>query len=177
MPPRVRAARGLTIAELLAILAIAAVIVGMAAPGMAKLVTRSHADAVTEQMVGAVRFARHLAISRGTPARLCPGQGPACGARNSWHEGAVVSAAGVIALQLPPFAAGYKATWNRSGNALTLRADGSISQPGSLFVCPPDADSRDARRLVVNGQGRIYLERDRDGDGVFDGPDRRAVDC
>ena len=180
--PRESAARilpcgGLTIAELLAVMAIAAVLFSVAAPSLAALAARSRADAALDQMVGAARFARHLAVSRGVPAVLCPGQGPACGARNSWHEGANVAAGGKVALALPPLEAGFTVTWNRSGKALRFRPDGSITQAGSFFVCAPDADPRKARRIVINNQGRLYLDRDRDGDGVFDGLDRRTVDC
>ena len=127
--------------------------------------------------VGAVQFARHLAVSRGRPAVLCPGQGPACGPRNSWDTGANVAVNGTVALTLPPLPAGYRVTWNRRALGLTFRPDGSITQAGSLFVCAPDGDPRHARRIVINNQGRLYQERDRDGDGDFDGLDRREVDC
>ena len=170
-------AEGLTVAELLATLAIAAVLTGVALPGLTTLVARSQADAAAEQMVGAVRFARHLAISRGKVATLCPGQGPTCGERNSWHDGALVSVDDKVVLQLPPLDGGFRATWNRTAKSLSMRPNGTMSLAGSLFICPPDADPKRARRLVVNQQGRIYVERDRDGDGVFDGVDRRAVAC
>ena len=177
MSPRPAPAEGLTVAELLAVLAIAAVVFSVAAPSLATLATRSRGDATVEQMVGAVRFARHLAVSRGLPAVLCPGQGPTCGPRNGWHAGANVAVNGTVALKLPPLPTGYHVTWNRRASGLTFRPDGSITQAGSLFVCPPDGDPRHARRIVINNQGRLYQERDRDGDGRFDGVDRREVDC
>lgn len=177
MSPRPSPEAGLTVAELLAVLAIAAVLFSVAAPSLATLATRSRADTTVEQMVGAVRFARHLAVSQGRPAVLCPGQGPACGPRNSWAAGANVAVNGTVSLKLPPLPVGYQVTWNRQASELTFRPDGSITQAGSLFVCPPDADPLHARRIVINNQGRLYQERDRDGDGRFDGVDRREVDC
>lgn len=168
---------GLTLAELLAVLAIAAVLFGVAAPSLATLAARSRAESAVEQMVGAVRFARHLAVTRGDAVLLCPGPGPACGPRNSWHTGANVVAAGTLVLALPALEPGYRVTWNRSAAALTFRPNGSISQAGSLLVCPPNGDPRHARRIVINQQGRLYQQRDRDGDGVFDGVDRRPVGC
>ena len=170
-------AAGLTVAELLAVLAIAAVLFSVAAPSLATLATRSRADTTVEQMVGAVRFARHLAVSRGLEVVLCPGQGPACGPRNRWDTGANVAVNGTVALALPPLPDGYQVTWNRRASGLTFRPDGSITQAGSLFICPPDGDPLHARRIVINNQGRLYHERDRDGDGRFDGIDRREVDC
>ena len=176
MSPRPTPA-GLTVAELLAVLAIAAVLFSVAAPSLATLAARSRGDTTVDQMVGAVQFARHLAVSRGRPAVLCPGQGPACGPRNSWDTGANVAVNGTVALTLPPLPAGYRVTWNRRALGLTFRPDGSITQAGSLFVCAPDGDPRHARRIVINNQGRLYQERDRDGDGDFDGLDRRPVEC
>ena len=170
-------AAGLTVAELLAVLAIAAVLFSVAAPSLATLATRSRADTTVEQMVGAVRFARHLAVSRGLEVVLCPGQGPACGPRNRWDTGANVAVNGTVALALPPLPGGYQVTWNRRASGLTFRPDGSITQAGSLFICSPDGDPLQARRIVINNQGRLYHERDRDGDGRFDGIDRREVDC
>ena len=168
---------GFTVAELLAVLAIAAVLIGMASPSLATLVSRSRADATVEQMVGAIRFARYVAVVRGERAVLCPGMGPGCGARNSWHTGASVTADGTVLLALPPLEDGYAVAWNRNGAGLTFRPNGSVTQAGSFTVCPPDADPRLARRIVINQQGRMYHERDRDGDGVFDGVDRRPVAC
>ena len=177
MPPRSKPAAGLTVAELLAVLAIAAVLFSVAAPSLATLATRSRGDTVVEQMVGALRFARHLAVARGQPTVLCPGQGPACGPRNSWQTGANVAVSGTVALVQPALPAGYRVTWNRQASGITFRPNGSITQAGSLFICSPDGDPRQARRIVLNNQGRLYQERDRDGDGKFDGVDRRPVNC
>ena len=174
---RSRHAAGLTVPELLVVLAIAAVLFSAAAPSLTTLAARSRVDTAVEAMVGAVRFSRHLAVSRGRSAVLCPGQGPVCGPRNRWDTGANVSVDGTIALTLPPLPTGYHVTWNRRASALTFRPDGSITQAGSLFVCGPDGDPLRARRIVINNQGRLYQERDHDGDGRFDGIDRRPVDC
>lgn len=177
MSSRSSPAAGLTVPELLVVLAIAAVLFSAAAPSLTTLAARSRVDTAVETMVGAVRFARHLAVSRGLPAMLCPGQGPACGSRNSWDTGANVAVNGAVALTLQPLPDGYRVAWNRSAAGITFRPDGSITQAGSLLVCAPDGDPRRARRIVINNQGRMYQERDRDGDGKFDGVDRRPVDC
>ena len=177
MLSRSRPADGFTVPELLAVLAIAAVLFSVAAPSLATLAARSRLDTAVETMVGAVRFARHVAVSHGLPAVLCPGQGPGCGPRNSWDTGANVAVNGAVTLTLPPLPDGYRVAWNRSAAGLTFRPDGTITQAGSLLVCAPDADPRHARRIVINNQGRLYQERDRDGDGRFDGIDRRPVDC
>ena len=182
--------RGATMMELMTTLAVAAALAGAAAPGMANLVGRSQADAAIGQLRDAVQFARQLAIARRVTATLCPGSGNACGRRNSWHEGALVFLDGnangrretgeEIISRLPPLPAGYRVTWRsfRNRTSLSMRPTGLTDwQNGSMLLCPPDGDARQARLLVVNAHGRVRLARDRNGDGVVERANGRAVSC
>ena len=182
--------RGLSLTELTASLAIAAVLAGAAAPGMATLVGASQADAAIGQLRDAVQFSRELAIARQETATLCPGRGDACGRRDSWHEGAMVfldrngngrrEAGEAIEARLPPLPAGYRVAWRsfRNRASLSLLPTGVTDwQNGSMLLCPPDGDVRQARLLVVSAQGRARLGRDADGDGVVERANGRAVAC
>ena len=181
---------GASLTEMLTALAIAAVLAGVAAPGMSALVGRGQADAAMAQMVAAIRYARHLAVTRGTTATLCPGAGARCGRRDSWHEGALifldgnnngrVDAGEAIARRLPPLPDGHRLRWRsfRNRKSLSLRPTGLTNwQNGNMLLCPPDRDPKKARQLIINAQGRVRLARDNDGDGVVEGGDRRPVSC
>lgn len=170
-------ATGFTITELLAVLAIVALLASIATPSFATLADRMRANAAVDQMVGAIRHARQLAVARGAPAVLCPGPGPSCGARNTWHTGAHIAVNGSTVVSLPALADGHRVTWNRNSARIAFRPNGSITQAGSLLICPPDGDPTKARRIVINNQGRLYHERDMDGDGNFDGVNSRPVNC
>ena len=183
-------AMGASLTEMLTALAVAAVLAGVAAPGMAALVGRGQADAAMAQMVGVIRYARHLAVTRGVTATLCPGAGATCGRRDSWHEGALVFVDGngngrldageEIARQLPPLPRGYRLRWRsfRNRTSLSLQANGLTNwQNGNMLLCPPDGDARKARQLIINAQGRVRLAQDADGDGVVEGGDGRPVSC
>lgn len=183
-------AMGASLTEMLTALAVVAVLAGVTAPGMASLVGRGQADAAMAQMVGAIRYARQLAVTRGATATLCPGAGAACGRRDSWHEGALVfidsdgngrlDAGEEIARRLPPLPRGYRLRWRsfRNRKSLSMRPTGMTDwQNGSMVLCPPDGDARHARQLIVNAQGRMRLATDTDGDGIVENAQGRPVSC
>ena len=182
--------RGATMMELMVTLAVAAVLVGAAAPGMANLVGASQADAAIAQLHDAVQFARHLAVARRVTATLCPGSGAACGRRNSWHEGALVflddngngrrETDEQIVSRIAPLAAGYRVVWRsfRNRASLSMLPTGLTDwQNGSMLLCPPDGDARQARLLIISAHGRARRGRDSDGDGVVEDANDRAVSC
>lgn len=180
---------GLTLSELLAVLAVAAVLAGAAVPGLSPLITRAKADAAIEQMSRAIRFTRYQAITRRSTVSFCPARETLCGRRDSWHEGAMVFLdanadgdldSGEEVLQRLPPIAGYRVRWRsfRNRKSLSMRPDGTTDwQPGNMVVCPTDGDTRHARQLIVNAQGRLRLSRDQDGDGVVEDARGRPVSC
>lgn len=188
--PRRRTNSGLTLGELLAALAVVAVLAAFAAPGMSGLVERRQTDAVTEQMLRAVHYTRGLAVTRRATATLCPGAGERCGPRDVWHEGAFVfldrngdgrrASDEPIAQRLPPLPQGYRVTWRSFRNrvSLSMRPNGlTDSQSGNLLICPPDRNPAGARQLIVNAQGRVRRARDSDGDGVVENARGEPVSC
>ena len=110
---------GLTLVELLTTLAVAGILVASASGGAGHLLGQHRASASVNQMLGAIRFARHAAVAHRSPATLCPADGAQslqpgsprgnpsqeslppgsprgspsqerCGRRNTWHNGALV---------------------------------------------------------------------------------------
>ena len=185
-----RTQTGLTLSELLTALAVAAVLVGAAIPGMSVLLRHAEADAAIEQMVRAIQFTRYQAIARRTTATLCPGVEAACGGRDTWHEGALVfvddNANGdrdgneVVLQRLPPLPDGYRLRWRsfRNRKSLSMRPDGTTDwQPGNMVLCPADGNAVNARQLIVNAQGRVRQSPDLDGDGVVEDAQGLPVSC
>ena len=185
-----RAARGTSMTETMTALAIAAILAGAGAPALWSLVGRGQADAAMEQMVSAVRFTRHLAVTRRTAATLCPGSGARCGRRDSWHDGAIIfldadadgrlDAGDEVVRRLPPLPGGYRLRWRsfRNRKSLSMRPSGLTNwQNGNMLLCPPDRDVKKARQLILNAQGRTRLAADSDGDGVVEDGRGRPVRC
>ena len=66
---------GLTLVELLTTLAVAGILVAAASGGAAHLIGQHRASAAVNQMLGAVRFARHAAVTHRSSVTLCPADG------------------------------------------------------------------------------------------------------
>ena len=137
---------GLTLVELLTTLAVAGILVATASGGAARLVDQHRAGAAVNQMLGAIRFARHAAVAHRSPATLCPADGghpsqerslqpgsarghPSqnkCGQRNAWHNGALVfldenangrfDSGDVLLSRLPPLGEGDRFYWRSFRN-------------------------------------------------------------
>ena len=180
---------GLTLGELLTALAVAAVLAGVAVPGMSALLARTQADAAIEQLARAIQFTRYQAITHRATATLCPARDAVCGPRDTWHEGAMifldansngVRDDGEDILRRLPTLQGHRVRWRsfRNRTFLSMRPDGTTDwQSGNMLVCPTDGEARNARQLIINAQGRVRLSRDRDGDGVVEDAHGRPVAC
>ena len=187
-------AAGLTLVELLTTLAVAGILVTTASGGTANLVDQHRASAAVNQMLGAIRFARHAAVAHRSPATLCPADGGQsqgkCGRRNSWHNGALVfldenangrfDGSEVLLRRLPPLGEGDRFYWRsfRNRSYLMIRPSGLTDwQNGNFLYCPQGGDPRFARQIVINAQARVRHARDSDGDGVVEDTRGRPVRC
>ena len=96
--PRRRPAPGFTLVELAVVLAIVAILVRIAAPGMSRAAAAQALAAQSSEFMAALRFARAQALSRGSAVTICasvPAQAPpACmGPRAAdWRSGWIVFA-------------------------------------------------------------------------------------
>jgi len=182
--------RGITLVEILVTLSVAALLAAVAIPSMTGFVQRHRATAALNQMIGAVQFTRNAAVTTRTTATLCPGTDGACGARNSWHVGALTFLdrnrdgrrdPGEALLRghpgLPPGARIYWRSFRNRGY-LQITARGWTNwQNGHLLYCPPDGDPRFARSIIINAQARVRPARDLDGDGVAEDAAGRDLIC
>ena len=135
---------GLTLVELLTTLAVAGILVASASGGAAHLIEQHRASAAVNQMLGAVRFARHAAVAHRTSATLCP----ADGARS---------------LQ-PGSARGYPSQENSSARGNPSQES---LQPGSPRGNPSQESC--GRRNTWHNGALVFL--DRNANGRFDGSD------
>ena len=192
---------GLTLVELLTTLAVAGILVASASGGAGHLLGQHRASAAVNQMLGAIRFARHAAVAHRSPATLCPADGAqslqpgspsqeSCGRRNTWHNGALVfldrnangrfDGSDVLLRRMPPLGEGERFYWRsfRNRSYLMIRPSGLTDwQNGNFLYCPESGDPRLARQIVINAQARVRHARDSDGDGIVEDARGRAVVC
>ncbi len=184
-------ATGTTLTELLAAIAVAAVLTSLALPPMQRLIQQHQSTAAINQLTGTVQFVRHAAITHGAPVSLCPSiDHRTCAGRNQWHLGALafvdhnrngqIDTDDVVLRGFPGFADGSRVYWRsfRNRNHLSMTARGFTDwQNGHFLYCPADGDASLARSIIVNAQGRVRQARDWNGDGFVQDAQGRPVAC
>ena len=91
VPRRSGSARGFTLIELMVTVAIATIMMGIAAPSIARMLNANRIQSAASALQGDMMYARTEAIKRGTPVSLCPSSdGATCLGANTWHSGWIV---------------------------------------------------------------------------------------
>jgi type IV fimbrial biogenesis protein FimT len=168
-------ARGFTLIELAIVLAIVAILLRVAAPGMSRTVAARALDAQSSEFMAALRFARTTAMQRGMVVTICasaPGGPPlACqgsGAadwRNGWivfadhdRRGMLDAGTSLLRVQQPLLHSGGVAG---TRGRISFTAAGFSTDASSHFLfSPPSTSALDAPPAVmvcVSKQGRPRL--------------------
>lgn len=162
---------GLTLVELVVALAVAAVLVTFALPGLAGLLAEQRVITTTNRFVAALNLARAEAVRRGTRVTLCASaDGLGCGSANGYGDGWILiegPAPGAVLTDPAPVlrvfapAGGVLVEGNGEMGAYvsyvatgeTRRLGGGLGM-GSVTIC----DGNRARRVVINRTGRARVE-------------------
>lgn len=147
---------GLTLAELLVTLAVAAVLATLAGPAFGSLVLDTRLASSSLQLAQAINHGRAEALRRGQPVTLC-GRDSGCGNwQGGWQlrlqAGASTPPDTAAVLQLGALSAGLTLTANRS--SFTLRPFGQRATNGTLLLC--DRRGR-GRAIIVSVTGRARI--------------------
>ncbi len=170
-----RPARGFTLIELAIVLAIAAILLRVAAPGMSRTVAARALAAQSSEFMAALRFARSEALKRGMVVTVCAsvpaGASPACqGPRAAdWRSGWIVFADRerrgvpeandpVLRIQQPLLRTGGVAG-TRGSISFTAAGFSTDASSHYLFSPPAEAavDAPPAVMVCVSKQGRPRL--------------------
>ena len=172
---RRRLARGFTVIELAIVLAIVALLVRMAAPGLSRAAAARALAAQSSEFMAALRFARAQALQRGSAVTVCasaPGalplacQGPrAADWRHGWivfadrdRRGVTDSGSFLLRVQQPLQRSGGVAGTRGS---ISFTAAGYATDASSHYLFSPPAeaalDAPPAVMVCVSKQGRPRL--------------------
>ena len=172
--------RGFSLIELMVTIAVAAILLGIAAPSFQDLVIRNRLATNANQLVTALNLARSEAIKRGTTVSVCKSaNGSSCGGSGvNWESGwivfvnndddspAVVDPGEPILRVFPGIAAGYTLRPNTNfTNFLTYRADGTSNQWGRFVLCHNNT-LNGSRAIFINSMGRPRLAGDSNSNGI-----------
>ena len=101
---KTQAQTGITLVELLIVIAIAAILASLAGPSFSDFINRTRQSSVVSQLVSDLNRARSEAIKRNTPVLLCEGDTDTeCGNTNNWQSGWLICV-GITACDDTPLA-------------------------------------------------------------------------
>lgn len=164
---------GLTLIELMAALAVAAVLLTLAVPSFKTLMEKSRLTTVTNDFVAAVNLARSEAIKRDVTVIMCrsgdpTATSPVCGGTGSsshnWSSGWILyatngsnvaerdynSATDVLIQRGSAAATGVTIKSNDAGNSwLTFHSDGTLQESGNATYAVCDENKEATGRLIT----------------------------
>lgn len=179
---------GFSLLELLVVMAILAILAGVAAPTFQSTFDHREGELAIRSLVAQISLARTSAIEHGTLVTVCPSQDGA-GCSGNWSDGSIVFTdingdrdVGEEDLLIRSSQTGLRGQlrWRAFQNRqyLQINPTGVMRhQSGNFTYCPADGDPRLARQLVVNGTGRIRLAVDSNGDGLREDSSGAPLRC
>ena len=154
---------GFTLMELMVVIAIAAILSGLAVPSFRAALDNGQMREAATSFYSALGRARSEAIARNQPVRVCARNPaafnpPACSDGGDWADGWIVETTrgGIEQLQVhEPLARGF--TLDNVGSAISFDASGRIAAGTEFQLCKPDSTA--AQRLIrVSRSGAVSLE-------------------
>jgi type IV fimbrial biogenesis protein FimT len=172
-----RQARGFTLVELLAVLAISAVMVGVGTPAFTGLIRSTKLSSATNDLFASLLLARSEAVKRNSRVALCKStDGNACAPSGGWEQGWIV------------FHDTNNNGMHDKGEEIVLRAEamppdmrlggnmnvakyvsyaptgesklvGGSFQAGTITLCNRSARREEARQIVISSAGRPRVQK------------------
>lgn len=172
-----RSARGVTLVEMLIVVAIVAILSGTAVPYMGSLIDSMRMRTIANEFLSSMQLARSEAIKRNGRVALCrSADGTTCAATGDWEQGWIVfhdadnsGTAGTgeqVVQRVQALPAGFRLTGNQLveryisfSHVGTTRTIGGAFQAGAVVLCKASAGRQEGREIVLNNVGRMRVNR------------------
>lgn len=178
--------RGLTLVELITVIAITALLLGAALPDLSHFFRKQQADADAHQLLRQLHKTRETAVFSGREMILCGIDDNQICSRDNFRTLAIFHDANANRAidpdekieSLLDLDFDGEIHLKASGTARYIRyyAHGGANPFGSFILCPHNKDTRLIRRVTNQMAGRAYMARPA-ADGVVAGADQAPVDC
>lgn len=176
---------GVTLFELMIVLAIVSVLVTIVAPNVSSIVAKHRMIAELNDLSGAIRFARFNAVDQQLSTALCPSHNFSNCDFNNWNLPKIVFTdlnhnnlrdADEALLHSTSM---VHNTIKMKGPKKSIRfyGDGVVSSPATVTFCPKQKRPKLNRALVVSLQGRIRTSKDTNNDEIHEVRKGKPVEC
>lgn len=158
---------GFTMVEAMVVIAISAILMGLAAPSMRSLIERNSVSDSVDSLMGSIAFARAEALKRGTSVAICPSEAattglPACETGTAWAKGWIVFVdyAGDGALGTGDLVLRVQGSFTKNGaitissaQALVFKPMGTLNSSFAGFTFASPSNLTSLSKLVCVGMG------------------------
>lgn len=153
---------GFTLIELMVTIAVLAIVLSIAAPGLRSVIQNNRAAAISNELVSALQLARSEAIKRAVAVQVCPSNDQvACG--GSWNDGWIVQVSGAATLQAwqRPLGGGGFANAAALPTAITFVPEGRTTAASSTTfqLVMPGCTGQANRNIELSSTGRVNISK------------------
>jgi type IV fimbrial biogenesis protein FimT len=168
--PNHKKVAGFTLVELMITLLIAAIVLGLAAPGVSRLLERNRLQTSADSLFTGLMLARSEALKRNQPVTVCKStNGTECTAGAAWNQGWLVYADADGDAAVDPNEILRVESTMRAGDTLNVagadfadeisyNTDGSASGTGTFVLCNAKGEAQYGREIQVEVTGRPRLK-------------------
>lgn len=176
--------KGLTLFELLIVIAIAAILFTVVAPNITSTVYRNQVVSDINETSNALQYGRFNAVDTQLNAVVCPSSDfKRCNPSN-WTLPKIVFVDKNNSGNRDDDEELLYTTQHSGKNVITgpnanivFDGSGATQAESTILICAVNGDITLARQIHIGANGRIKLSTDSDGDGISEGADGRNLSC
>lgn len=151
-----RYSRGFTLVELMVTLAVLAIVLAIAAPSFTTLIQSNRTQTISNDLVGALQYARSEAVKRGVRVDICRRMDDACANASDWGNGWLVKDSGGAVLRVWE-AVGNRDTVTGPAQTLTYRPSGLLANTtdSTFTVAYAGCSGQPQYTITLTATGRV----------------------
>ena len=160
LPPR-----GVSLVELMIVVAVAAIVAAFAVPAYTSAREATRSGAAVQRLAGSIAMAASRAAGSGHEVVLCPGRPTVCVPTTEWHEGWIVYAdvdrdrihdpLEPVLERIAPLGGQVRLRSTLGRLRLVFRPDGASTGSNTTFTLCDGRGAAHARALVLNNTGQL----------------------
>ncbi len=176
---------GLTLVELMVVVAISAILLGLVVPNVQVITSRNQVTSDINATSAALRFARFTAVDQLKEVIVCPSADFSACDTSDWDLPKIVfidrnengNREANEALLYTTEEISVANNMTAPNRLIVFSPTGTANQSSTLNLCANSNDNKLARQIDINPNGRVKLSRDENGDGIHENKDGDALSC